>query len=66
MTNRRHYCVCNSDGIPFGEQDFSTITEAMARYNREVNEAVKLFGIDKKQAERMFTIMDMKTGKTIL
>ena len=66
MTDSRRYCVCNSDGIPFGEQDFSTITEAISRYNREVEEAIDLFGIDYKQAERMFTIMDMKTGETIL
>ena len=66
MTETRRFCVCNRDGIPFGEQEYMTLPEAVARYNREVKEAIELFDIDPKEAEKMFLIKDMETYTTVL
>jgi hypothetical protein len=71
MKNRR-YCICDNNGIPIGCQPEKgyTMTQAIERYNREVDEDVRLFserfGVTKKEIERDIQIRDIKTFERVL
>lgn len=65
---KKQWLVYDSQsGMPISNQPMYTLNGAVARYNREVAEAMRLFSeTSKKEIERWFEIRNFKTGEKVL
>lgn len=64
---RKQFVVIdNTTGIPIGNQPLYTLQQAIDRVGREEQEAIRLFGIDRKEARTYFGIMNTNTGEQVL
>lgn len=65
---KKIYIVCDDAGIPLAGQPARgyTLQQASSRHEREVREAVQLFGVSAKEADRWFTVINRETGEIVL
>lgn len=65
---KKQFVVCGDNGVPLAGQPSSgyTLWQAMERHSREVREAVRLFGVSAKEADRWFMVYKLDTWEKVL
>ena len=53
-------------GIPLYEQEYMTLTQAIKRYNKEVQHCVDCFNVSKKDAQKWWDIFDTDRNEIVL